>query len=169
LPKQLTLVQTMSCYAKRRLLLDSFLGGLNCLLNTCDCSTSVVGSGWSPPASINSLLAPLFSSLILRSSIAFFFLSLLLQTTMGRGRRGRGWPHRGDKHKRALSPPSEDFGDSEYSEEASSESDRSPVLASPPASSEDSDDSMGLSTAAWAYWRSIEHTRLSGSDESGSP
>jgi hypothetical protein len=71
---------------------------------------------------------------------------------MGRGRRGRGWPRRGDnKRKRAPSPPSEDFGDSEYSEEASSESDRSPVLAPPPASSEDSDDSMGLSTASRAY------------------
>jgi hypothetical protein len=65
----------VSCYAKRRLLPNSFSGGLNCLLNTCDCSASVVGSEWSPPASINSLLAPLFSSLILRSSIAFFFFA----------------------------------------------------------------------------------------------
>ena len=72
-PGQLTLVQMVSCYAKRRLLPDSFSGGLNCLLNTCDCSASVVGSGRSPLASINSLLAPLFSSLILRSSVAFFF------------------------------------------------------------------------------------------------
>jgi hypothetical protein len=87
---------------------------------------------------------------------------------MGRGRRGRGWPRRADnRRKRAPSPPSEDFGDSEYSEEASSESDRSPAPTSPPASSEDSDDSMGLSTAVWAYWRSIEHARLGGSDESG--
>jgi hypothetical protein len=76
LPEQLTLVQTVSCYAKRRLLLDSFLDGLNCLLNSCDCSASVVGSGWSPLASINSLLAPLFSSLILRSSAFFFFFVL---------------------------------------------------------------------------------------------
>jgi hypothetical protein len=87
---------------------------------------------------------------------------------MGRGKRGRSWPRRGDnKHKRAPSPPSEDFGDLEYSEEVSSESDRSPALASPPASSEDSDDSMGLSTAAQAYWRSIERAGLGGSDESG--
>jgi hypothetical protein len=76
MPEQLTLVQTILCYAKQRLLLDSFSGGLNCLLNTCDCSASVVGSRWSPPASINSLLAPLFSSLILRSSVAFFFFAL---------------------------------------------------------------------------------------------
>jgi hypothetical protein len=112
----------------------------------------VLPHGRSPPASIYSLLAPLFSSLILRSSVTFFFLSLLLQPTMGRGKRGCGWPRRGDnKCKRALSPPSEDFGDSQYSEEATSELDRSPALASPPASSEDSDDSMRLSTMARAY------------------
>jgi hypothetical protein len=87
---------------------------------------------------------------------------------MGRGRRGRGWPRHADgKRKRAPSPPSEVFWDSEYSEEASSESDRSPALASPPTSSEDSDDSMGLSTVARAYWRSIERAGLGGSDESG--
>jgi hypothetical protein len=72
------LVQTVSCYAKRRLLPNSFSGGLNCLMNTCDYSASVVGSEWSPPASINSLLAPLFSSLILQSSIAFFFFAFSL-------------------------------------------------------------------------------------------
>jgi hypothetical protein len=78
-------------------------------------------------------------------------------------------PRRDDgKHKRASSPPSEDFGDSEYSEEASSEFDRSPAPASPPTSSKDSDDSMGLSTAARAYWRSIERAGFGGLDESGS-
>jgi hypothetical protein len=56
----------------------------------------------------------------------------------------------------------EDFGDSEYSEEASFEYDRSPALASPVASYEDSDDSMGLSTTARTYWRSIECVGLSG-------
>jgi hypothetical protein len=86
---------------------------------------------------------------------------------MGRGRRGRDWPRRADgKRKRAPSPPSEDFDDSEYSEEASSEYDRLPALASPSASSEDLDDSMGLSTAARAYLRSIERAGLDGSDES---
>ena len=34
------------------------------------------------------------------------------------------------------------------------------------ASSEDSDDSMRLSTTARAYWRSIERARLDGSDDS---
>jgi hypothetical protein len=40
-------------------------GDLNCLLNTYDCSVSVVGDEQLPPASINSLLAPLLSSHIL--------------------------------------------------------------------------------------------------------
>jgi hypothetical protein len=85
---------------------------------------------------------------------------------MGRGRRGRGWPHRADgKRKRPPKSPSEDFSDSEYSEEASSKYDRSPTPASLVASSEDSDDSMGLSTVARAYWRSIERAGLGGSDE----
>jgi hypothetical protein len=66
--------------------------------------------------------------------------------------RGKGWPRRADgKCKHAPSPPSEDFEDSEYSEEVSSEYDRSPAPASHVASSEDSDDSMGLSVAARAY------------------
>jgi hypothetical protein len=93
--------------------------------------------------------------------------SLPFQPTMGRGRRGRGWLRHADgKRKRAPSPPLEDFGDSEYSEEASSEYDRSPAPAYPMVSSEDSNDSMGLSTAVRAYWCSIERARLGGSDES---
>jgi hypothetical protein len=157
------------CYAKRRLFSDSFLGSLNCLLNSCGCSANGLGSGRSSPASINSLLAPVVPFTC--SLITCFLLRLLLhslpfQLTMGRGRRGRGWPRRADnKCKRAPSPPSEDFGDSEYSEEASSEYDRSPAPASPPVSSKDSNDSMGLSTAARAYWRSIERAGLGGSDE----
>jgi hypothetical protein len=64
--------------------------------------------------------------------------------TMGRGKRGKGWPRRADgKHKRPPSPPSEDFGDSEYSEGVSSEYDRSPTPASPVVSSEDSDTPWG--------------------------
>jgi hypothetical protein len=69
--------------------------------------------------------------------------------TMSRGKRGKGWPHRANgKRKRPPSPPLEDFGDSEYSKEVSSEYDRSPAPTSPVASSEDSDESMGLSTVA---------------------
>jgi hypothetical protein len=158
------------CYAKRRLLPDSFSGGLNCLLNSCDCSASGVGSGRSPLVSVNSLIAP--SVLFTRSLIICFLLllrpSLPFQPTMGRRKRGSGWSRRADgKRKRALSPPLEDFRGSEYSEEVSSKSDCSPAPASPPASSEDSDDSMGLSTVARAYWRSIERAGLGGSDESG--
>jgi hypothetical protein len=66
--------------------------------------------------------------------------------------RGKGWPRQVDrKHKRPSSPPSEDFGDLEYSEEVSSEYDRSPAPTSPVVLSEDSDDSMGLSIAVRAY------------------
>jgi hypothetical protein len=133
----------VSCYVKRRLLPDSFSGDLNYLLNTCDCLVSMVGSGRSLPTSINSLLAPLFSSLILRSSATFFSFYPLLHPIMGKGRSGRGSPrHAGDKRKRDPSPPSEDFGDSEYmEEEVSSESEGSLALASPPMASDDSDDS----------------------------
>jgi hypothetical protein len=62
---------------------------------------------------------------------------------MGRDKKGRGSPRRsGDKWKREPSPPSEDFGDSKYSEEeVSSRSEGSPVYASPSASSDDLDDS----------------------------
>jgi hypothetical protein len=62
---------------------------------------------------------------------------------MGKGKRGRGSPrHAGDKRKRDPSPPSEDFGDSEYlEEEVSSGSEGSAALASLPMSSDDSDDS----------------------------
>jgi hypothetical protein len=139
------------CYAKQRLLPNSFSDGLNCLLNSCDYSASGVGSERSPPASINSLLAP--DVLFTCSLITCFLLhSLPFQPAMGRGKRGRSWTRRADgKRKRAPIPPSEDLGDSKYLEEASSEYDRSPALASPTESSEDSDDSMGLSTSARAY------------------
>ena len=86
---------------------------------------------------------------------------------MGKGRRGRGSSRRaGDKWKHAPSPPSEDFGDSDYSEEVSSGSEGSPAPASPPALSDDSDDSQGLSAAVWTYIRAIERAGLEGSDES---
>jgi hypothetical protein len=75
------------------------------------------------------------------------FLILLFSTlflsTMGKKKKsGSSSHHSGDKRKRELSPPSEDFSDSEYSEEEFSfESEGSPVHASPPVSSDDSDDS----------------------------
>jgi hypothetical protein len=89
---------------------------------------------------------------------------------MGKGKRGRRSPCRaGDKWKRDPSPPSEDFGDSEYSEEeVSSGSEGSPAYASPPASSDDSDDSQGIAAKVWMYIRSVKHVGLKGSDEENS-
>jgi hypothetical protein len=70
--------------------------------------------------------------------------------------------------KREPTPPSEDFGDSEYSEEEfSSESEGSLAPVSPPASSDDNtDDSQGLAVEVWTYIRAIERFELEGSDDS---
>jgi hypothetical protein len=86
---------------------------------------------------------------------------------MAGGKKGKKGCRPADgKRKRPSSPPSEDFGDSEYSGEVSSKYDRSPILASPVASSEDSNDSMRLSVSERAYARSIERVGLGGSDDS---
>jgi hypothetical protein len=51
---------------------------------------------------------------------------------MGKSKKGGSSSHHsGDKRKPEPTPPSEDFGDSEYSEEFSSESEGSPAPASP--------------------------------------
>jgi hypothetical protein len=130
----------VSCYVKWRQPPDLFLDDLNCLLNICDCSVTVVGGERLPSSSINSVLTSLASSHILLPLVAY---SLLFYSTMGKIKKGGSSSHHfGDKQKREPTPPSEDFGDSEYSEEEfSSESEGSPVHASPPASSDDSDDS----------------------------
>jgi hypothetical protein len=59
---------------------------------------------------------------------------------MGKNKKGGSSSHHSsDKWKREPSSPSEDFGDSEYSEEEfSSESEGAPVYASPPVSFDDS-------------------------------
>jgi hypothetical protein len=87
---------------------------------------------------------------------------------MGKSKKsGSSSHHSGDKRKHELTPPSEDFGDSEYSEEEfSSESEGSPTYTSPPASSEDSDDSQGIAVEVWSYIRAVERSGLEGSDES---
>jgi hypothetical protein len=92
------------------------------------------------PSSINSVLASLTSSHISLPLVAY---SLLFYSTMGKSKKGGSSSHHsGDKRKHEPTPPLEDFGDSEYSEEEfSSESEGSPVHASPSASSDDSDDS----------------------------
>jgi hypothetical protein len=74
---------------------------------------------------------------------------------------------KGNKRKREPTPPSEDFGDSEYSEEEFSfESEGSPAPVSPPAWSDDSDDSQGIAAEVWTYIRAVERSGLEGSDES---
>jgi hypothetical protein len=87
---------------------------------------------------------------------------------MDKSKKGGSSSHHSvGKRKREPTPPSEDFGDSEYSEvEFSSESEGSSVHASPPASSNDSDDSQGLAAEVWTYIRAIERAGLAGSDES---
>ena len=66
-----------------------------------------------------------------------------------------------------MTPSSEDFGDSKFSEENfSSEGDDYLPPALPTLSSDDSNDSMGLSMAERAYMRSVERAGLEGSDDS---
>jgi hypothetical protein len=72
-----------------------------------------------------------------------------------------------NKRKREPTPPSEDFGDSEYSEEEfSSESEGSPAHIPLRESSDDSDDSQGLAAEVWTYIRAVERSGLEGSNES---
>jgi hypothetical protein len=70
----------VSCYVKRRLAPDLFPDDLNCILNICDCSVTVVGYERLPPAPINRALASLVSSHISRPFVAYspLFSSLLL-------------------------------------------------------------------------------------------
>jgi hypothetical protein len=86
---------------------------------------------------------------------------------MGKSKKGSGSsPRSGDKCKREPTPPSEDFGNSEYSkEEFSFESEGSPAPVSPPASSDDSDDSQGIAAEVWTYIRAVERAGLEGSNE----
>jgi hypothetical protein len=132
----------VSCYVKWRQPPDVSSDGLNCILNFCDCLVAVVGGERLLSSSINSALAsPAFSRFLLLLAVSSpLFPST---STMGKSKRGGSSSHHsGDKRKREPTPPSEDFGDSEYSEEEfSSESEGSPAPASPPASSDDSDDS----------------------------
>jgi hypothetical protein len=157
----------VSCYVKRRQPPDVSLDGLNCILNFCDCSVAVVGGERLPSSSINSDLAsPTFSHFLLLLAVSY----PLLPSTSAIGKRKKGdgsSHHSGDKRKREPTPPLEDFGDSEYlEEEFSSESEGSPAPASPPTSSDDSDDSQGIAAEVWTYIRAVERAGLEGSDES---
>jgi hypothetical protein len=125
----------------------------------------VVGGERLHSSSINSAFAsPVFSHLLLLA-----YSPLLPSTaTMGKSKKGSGSsPRSGDKRKREPTPPSEDFGDSEYSEEEfSSEFEGSLAPVSPPVSSDDSDDSQGIAVEVWTYIRVVERSGLEGSDES---
>jgi hypothetical protein len=122
----------------------------------CDCSVTVVGGEQLPSPSINNaVVSPAFSHLLL-SSVACFS-SLPFASTMGKN----------NKRKREPTPPSEDFGDSEYSEEEfSSESEGSLAPIPLRESSDNSDDSQGLAAEVWTYIRAVERSGLEGSDES---
>jgi hypothetical protein len=86
----------------------------------------------------------------------------------GKGGKGKhGKKDQGGKRKHPLTPPSEDFGDSEFSEEKfSSEGEESPPSVPLSSLFEGLDDSMGLSTVERAYIRSIKWAGLEGSDDS---
>jgi hypothetical protein len=122
----------------------------------CDCSVAAVGGERLHSPLINNTVAFLvFSHLF---AVLYCFLSSFPSASaMGKS----------NKRKREPTPPSEDFGDSEYSEEEfSSESEGSPAPISPPASSADSDDSQGLTAEVWTNIRVVERSGLEGSDES---
>jgi hypothetical protein len=122
----------------------------------CDCSVTAVGGERLPSPSINNaIVSPAFSHLSLFSVASLS--SLPFASAMGKN----------NKRKREPTPPSEEFGDSEYSEEEfSSESEGSPALVPLRESSDDSDDSQGLATEVWTYIRAVERSGLEGSDES---
>jgi hypothetical protein len=155
------------CCVKQRQPSDVSSDGLNCILNFCDCSVTMVGGERLPSSSsINSVLAsPVFSHLLLISVVC----SLLLPSSplWARARKiavlhtilatnasaSRLLPRRTSAIR--------------YSEEEfSSESEGSPAPVSPSASSDDSDDSQGIAAEVWTYTRAVERAGLEGSDES---
>jgi hypothetical protein len=122
----------------------------------CDYSVTAVGGERLPSPSINNVVvSPAFSHLLLFSVACLS--SLPFASTMGKN----------NKRKREPTPPSEDFGDSEYSEEEfSSECEGSPAPIPLCESSDDSDDSQGLAAEVWTYIRAVERSGLEGLDES---
>jgi hypothetical protein len=123
----------------------------------CDCSVTTVGSERLPFPSINDPFASLVSSHLFAAPYCLFPFFSPKASTMGKN----------NKRKREPTPPSEEFGDSEYSEEEfSSESEGSPAPIPLHESSDDSDDSQGLAAEVWTYIRAVERSGLEGSDES---
>ena len=98
----------------------------------CDCSVTAVRSERLPFPSINNPFASLVSSHLFAAPYCLFPFFSPKTLTMGKN----------NKRKREPTPPSEEFGDSEYSEEEfSSESEGSPAPIPLRESSDDSDDS----------------------------
>jgi hypothetical protein len=117
---------------------------------------TAVGGERLPSPSINNVIVSLAFSHLSLFSVASLS-SLPFVSTMGKN----------NKRKCEPTPPSEEFGDSEYSEEEfSSESEGSPAPIPLRESSDDSDDSQGLATEVWTYIRVVERSGLEGSDES---
>jgi hypothetical protein len=115
----------------------------------CDCSVTAVGGERLPSPSINNAIVSLAFSHLSLFSVASLS-SLPFASTMGKN----------NKRKREPTPPSEEFGDSEYSEEEfSSESEGSPAPLP-------LRDSQGLAAEVWTYIRAVERSGLEGSDES---
>jgi hypothetical protein len=122
----------------------------------CDRSVTAVGGERLPSLSINNVVVSLAFSHLSLFSVASLS-SLPSASTMGKN----------NKRKREPTPPSEEFGDSEYSEEEfSSESEGSLAPVPLRESSDDSDDSQGLAAEVWTYIRAVERSGLEGSDES---
>jgi hypothetical protein len=124
----------------------------------CDCSVTSVGSERLPFPSINNT----FASLVFSHLFAALYCLLLPSFSPKASTMGKN-----NKRKREPTPPSEEFGDSEYSEEEfSSKSEGSPAPIPLRESSDDSDDSQGLAAEVWTYIRAVERSGLEGSDES---
>jgi hypothetical protein len=158
----------VSCYVKRRQPPDLFPDDLNFLLNICDYSVTVVGDERLPSSSINRALASLASSHISLPLVAYYtlFSSLLLH----HGQEQERWkfvaPFRRQAEARA-DPSLEGLRRFRVlGGGVSSESEGSPVYTSPPASSDDSDDSQGIAAEVWTYIRAVERSELEGSNES---
>jgi hypothetical protein len=94
----------------------------------------------------------------------FLILPLFSSLPISHGQEQEGWKFVAPLRRQAeagAKSPLKDFGDSEYSEEEfSSESEESPFYASPPVSSDDSDDSQGIAVEVWTYIRAIECSGL---------
>jgi hypothetical protein len=158
----------VSCYVKRCLLPYLFPDDLNCILNICDCSVTVVGDEQLPPAPINRALASLVSSHISRPFVAYspLFSSLLLNhgqeqerrkfvTPLWRQAEARAEPSLGGLRRFRV------LGGGVFLRVRGVAG-----LHLSPASFDDSDDSQGITAEVWTYIRAIERSGLEGSDES---